>query len=181
MAKQEPKIRMNVRLGARLQFSKPVTDFEFAEKDGKVTLTCVTKPEPDPVVTPDPVTPDPVVDPEAPVADVTEGAVEEVTEVTEEATDGGSAEVGETVTEVADGGDSEFVGGELNPETGEITDPDTGETVGQVDLGTGEVTNTEGEVIGSVSAPEPGETVLDVVDEAGEVVGVVELPTDSGE
>ena len=48
-------------------------------------------------------------------------------------------------------------------------------------MGTGEVTNTEGEVIGSVSAPEPGETVLDVVDEAGEVVGVVELPTDSGE
>lgn len=69
---------------------------------------------------------------------------------------------------------AEEVSGVANLSTGEVTDPDTGETVATINTNTGEVVNTEGEVVGAVDLDQDG-GVLDIVDNSGEVVGVVEV------
>jgi hypothetical protein len=78
--------------------------------------------------------------------------------------------------EVVEPGAEVIDGGTVNPESGEITDPASGEVVGLVDENTLEVTDQSGEVVGTLDE-ETGE----ITNESGEVVASVEIGTEGDE
>jgi len=174
--------RLVVRVNGRTRFSANCDSVNVDTASGELKLTAdvvkktsqgVLKPptvpsRPDPTVVPE--RPDPTVVPEVvnpdpdPAPEVVEPGVVDPDPAPEVVEPGE-----ETGAEVIDGGT-------VNPESGEITDPASGEVVGLVDENTLEVTDQSGEVVGTLDE-ETGE----ITNESGEVVASVEIGTEGDE